>query len=161
MSPAHEHMATSVLRVFIEGAGDRVAAVAPGPTLLVTTPSGQRHEIGALLALASAASVGWKVAYLGPDLPAEEIASAARQTQAAAVALSIVYPENDPDLEGELQTLRRHLSSDVHVLVGGRAAAAYATAIDAIGGVLLGDLSGFRATLEQLATSRNTTGEIR
>ena len=40
---------------------------------------------------AAAANLGWHVTYLGASLPAAEIAGAARQNRARAVALSLVY----------------------------------------------------------------------
>ncbi|NIP80239.1 MAG: transcriptional regulator, partial [Gemmatimonadetes bacterium] len=45
--------------------------------MLVATPAGDRHEIGALLVAAAALGTGWDVVYLGADLPASEIAVAA------------------------------------------------------------------------------------
>ena len=66
------------------------------PVLVVATPAGQVHELGALLVGATAANLGWQVTYLGASLPAAEIAGAAQQRRARAVALSLVYPEDDP-----------------------------------------------------------------
>ena len=54
---------------------------------------------------------GWHVTYLGPDLPPEEIAAAAIQSGARAVALSIVYPPDDPLLMDDLAVLRAELDS--------------------------------------------------
>ena len=81
--------------------------------LVVATPAGQIHELGALLVGAAAANLGWHVTYLGASLPAAEIAGAARQNRARAVALSLVYPEDDPRLEGELTRLRESLPPEV------------------------------------------------
>ena len=69
---------------------------------LVATPAGQRHELGALMVAVAAATDGWKVTYLGADLPAAEIAATALQRKARAVALSIVHPVDDPNLPGEI-----------------------------------------------------------
>jgi len=75
------------------------------PALIITTPAGQLHELGAIPVGAAAVSQGWRVTYVGPNLPAEEIAGAAQQKRARAVALSVVYPEDDPHLSGELRRL--------------------------------------------------------
>jgi hypothetical protein len=75
------------------------------------------------------------VAYLGPSLPAEEIAGAARQNRARAVALSLVYPSDDPHLEPELAKLRSALDDRTALLVGGRAASAYGGMLDRVGAV--------------------------
>lgn len=152
---AHEHLATAVIRTFL-GHTSRPMAVHPAaPTLLVTTPAGQLHELGAVLAAACAAAHGWRVIYLGPSLPAEEIAGAARQGQVRAVALSVVHPEDDPSLPGEAARLRRLLPSDVAVLVGGRASWAYRSAFESIRAMLCDNLDQLAAALEKLRSGKN------
>src|SRR5262249_15318193 len=98
----HEHLASSILRTVLGSLGNRFDPDPRAPYLIVTTPPGQLHEMGALIAASTAASEGWHVIYLGPSLPAEEIAAAARQNRATAVALSILYPADDSRLNQEL-----------------------------------------------------------
>ena len=62
------------------------------PNLVVATPPGQIHEFGALVVAAAAAADGWRVTYLGTELPAEDIAEVAARMRARAVALSVVFP---------------------------------------------------------------------
>jgi DNA-binding transcriptional MerR regulator/methylmalonyl-CoA mutase cobalamin-binding subunit len=150
ITAAHEHFATAVIRVFLGNATNAFAATEPAPILVVATPSGQLHELGALLAGAAAANLGWRVTYLGASLPAAEIAGAARSNRARAVALSVVYPEDDPRLESELIRLRDALPRDVAVLVGGRAAPAYRKALDRIGARQLDTLDDLCTVLSDL-----------
>ena len=82
---------------------------ANAPRIIVATPAGQLHELGAVIVKDAAAQIGWHTTYLGASLPAAEIAGAAVQNRAVVVALSIVYPEDDPDLPQELISLRRFL----------------------------------------------------
>jgi methylmalonyl-CoA mutase cobalamin-binding subunit len=93
-----------------------------GLAVIVGTPSGPHHEIGALLAAAAAAAQGLRVTYLGPDLPASSIAEAAGLTGARAVALSLIYPADDFGLEAELRSLRSLLPAGVTLIIGGQAA---------------------------------------
>ena len=83
LRPVHEHLASVVLRRLL----DRVIESASFPlataNLVVATPAGQIHEFGALLVAATAAVEGWRVTYLGADLPAEDIAEAAARTRPA------------------------------------------------------------------------------
>jgi methanogenic corrinoid protein MtbC1 len=116
----------------------------------VTTPSGQLHEIGALLAAATAASEGWRATYLGPSLPADEIAAAVRQNGARAVALSIVYPTDDPHVRTELQRLGQLVGRDAVILVGGRGASSYRSALEAAGARYLPDYHKLREALESI-----------
>lgn len=131
LRPIHEHMATAAVRSLVGILQQSQPPVgASAPQLVVTTPTRQLHEVGALLAAATAAAQGWRVTYLGPNLPAEEIVAAVRQTGARAVALSVTYPPDDPQLDEELRRLRRLLDDRVPLLVGGRASAAYLEALE-------------------------------
>jgi MerR family transcriptional regulator, light-induced transcriptional regulator len=147
---AHEHLASAVVRTTLGHLGRGFAPSAAAPHLVATTPSGQLHELGALIVATLAASDGWRVVYLGPSLPAEEVAAAAHQHEAKAVALSIVYPADDPHLGAELRRLRRALPSAVVLLAGGRAVDAYGDVLAEIGAVTLTDLAQLRATLAAL-----------
>lgn len=147
---AHEHLGTAVLRTFLGQMTSAFQSPAHAPRLVVTTPAGQLHELGALIAAMVAASEGWRVTYLGPNLPAEEIAGAVQQSGARAVALSIVYPPDDPRLPQELTALRKHLGPEIAILAGGRAATAYLRTLSAIGAVVLHDMRGLRAELEAM-----------
>ncbi|MCG3149799.1 MAG: HTH-type transcriptional repressor CarH [Verrucomicrobiae bacterium] len=149
LRPVHEHLASVVVRNFLTSVGGAYAPHEAAPRLIVTTPVGQLHEIGALLVTASAAAEGWQVIYLGPNLPAEEIAAATAQHQARAVALSVVYPADDPRVEQELLKLRRFLPEQTLLLVGGRAAGGYRQAVTAAGGILIEDLTGLRRQLQR------------
>jgi len=147
---AHEHLATAAVRAEL-GLFMTSQAPAPGaPCLVVATPSGQAHELGAMVAAVTAATQGWRTSYLGANLPAEEIAAAARQSGACAVALSIVHPPDDPRLHEELRRLRRHLPQDAAIITGGAAAPAYESACKAIDAIRLEDMQDLAETLEIL-----------
>ena len=150
ITAAHEHFATALLRVHLaRGVGD-FAARADAPVLIVATPVGQLHELGALLAAAAAANLGWNVVYLGASLPAAEIAGVVVQRKARAVALSLVYPHDDPALVPALELLRELLPEPVALFVGGRAAAAVQPALERVGAQIVGDLAGLGAKLDAL-----------
>lgn len=147
---AHEHMTTAVARTFLANLMGAYAAPQGSPLLVAATPAGQLHELGALTAAVTAAAEGWRVLYLGPSLPAEEIALAAQTHGARAVALSLVYPPDDPLTPGELTRLGRLLGGQTALLVGGQAAAAYRRLVEEAGGVLLADLAQLREKLREL-----------
>ena len=147
---ADEHMATAVVRSFVGNMRAAFQVSESAPHVVATTPAGQLHELGALLASIVARSEGWNSTFLGPNLPAEEIAGASAQTGAGAILLSIVYPGDDPRLGGELVKLRRLLGDEAALLAGGRAAPQYGPFLDQAGAVTLASLDDLRDSLEQL-----------
>ncbi len=153
LTPGHERLATTVVRRTLDAIRANAQGDA-GPSLVVATPSGQHHEIGAMLAAAAAAADGWHVTYLGADLPAASIATAVEITGAQAVALSLIYPPSDPKVAEELRELRRLLPARVPILVGGQVVGSYLDSLDDIGAMKLTDASAFRSALEGLRTLR-------
>jgi methanogenic corrinoid protein MtbC1 len=150
LRPVHEHMASAVVRSFLGSMRAAYHAAATAPQLIVTTPARQLHELGALIAAATAASEGWQVTYLGADLPAEEIAAAVVQKGARAVALSVVYPPDDPMLADEIRRLRRLLPRHVDLIVGGRSAHSYASVLDEVNAHRVESLRELREELDLL-----------
>jgi methylmalonyl-CoA mutase cobalamin-binding subunit/DNA-binding transcriptional MerR regulator len=144
----HEHMATAIVRAFLDN--NRGEKPESAPRLVATTPAGQNHELGALMAAAAADEVGWNVIYLGANTPAEEIAAGVRQSSARAVALSIVYRDDDHAVQEEVRKLREYLPPDVPLFVGGRAVAALGPTLEADGIHFVPDLSEFQDRLASL-----------
>ena len=147
---ADEHLASSVVRRFVDGIRMGLQPALNAPHIIVTTPTGQVHEIGAILVSTLAAAARWRVTYTGPDLPADDIAVAAHHNDARAVALSIVYPLDDPYLGRELVKLRDTLGDDIHLIVGGRAAYSYRNVLKRIDAIELKELSDLRPRLHEL-----------
>lgn len=157
--PAHEHLASSVIRTLLGNMTNAYDTPAGAPDLLVATPAGQVHEFGALAAAVTAASEGWRVSYLGPNLPAEDIAAAAVHRKARAVALSMVYPSDDAQLHGELLRLRRLLPGDTKIVVGGRSAIAYDSTLAEISAGRVGDLAELREMLRAIRIQGQGTAD--
>lgn len=150
LTAAHEHFATATLRTTLSNAQHACGPMENAPALIVATPAGQVHEMGALIVAAVAANLGWQITYLGASLPAAEIAGAARQRSARAVALSLVYPEDDPAMETQLERLRELLPSGTALLVGGRAMPAYSRILKKLRAIPIDSLKQLGKTLDGL-----------
>jgi methanogenic corrinoid protein MtbC1 len=150
LSVAHEHLATAVFRRVLGWIMATYEVHAAAPRAVVATPARQLHELGAMLVAAAAAAEGWGVTYLGADLPAADILAAARQVGARVVALSLVYPADDPELPGELARLRSDLPAGVALLVGG--AGVPRAAVEAAGARVVDSLGDLRRLLRTLAS---------
>ena len=154
IGPAQEHLATVVIRRFLEWMLGTVNGGDGAPLLMAATLQGERHELGALLSALSGAAVGWKAVFLGPDLPAEEIGSAALRLEAEVVALSCLDPSRAETLPGEVRKIRECLPADVHLFVGGPIAVKKQMALVAEGLKVLQTFQELRGSLRVLAPSR-------
>lgn len=150
ITAAHEHFASSVISTFLSAMSKVFADDSTAPLIVVATPSGQLHDLGALLVAASAANLGWRVIYLGVSLPAAEIAGAAIQSHARAVALSLVYPEDDPNLPAELISLKNLMPKEIALIIGGRAMNSYSSTVDQITKLQAKDLNELDSILDDL-----------
>jgi DNA-binding transcriptional MerR regulator/methylmalonyl-CoA mutase cobalamin-binding subunit len=150
LTAAHEHFFTASVKVFLGDLTRQFSVPVNAPRIIVTTPTGQLHELGAVMAASTAAHLGWRPVYLGPSLPAHEIAGAAMRNEAAAVALSIVYPEDDPNLANELTDLARQLPAGTRILAGGRAARGYFETLIRIGALCADSIEEFGSQLDSV-----------
>ncbi|MBK7142856.1 MAG: MerR family transcriptional regulator [bacterium] len=155
---ANEHVASVMIRNFLTHIVEAYEPPSVAPVAVITTPTGQLHEFGAIIATITAASAGWQVIYLGPNLPMEEIALAARKRSARLVGLSVVYPHEDSGLGYELLQLKRLLPENTDLMVGGAGAPFLEERIVSSGGIVCGDLFRFRRYLE-LSLERTRSDE--
>jgi methanogenic corrinoid protein MtbC1 len=155
LDPGQEHLASMAVRTALARV---ISDIQPGdsaPGILVATPTGEDHELGAMMAAAAAASSGWRTIYIGVDLPAEDIAAAVRRTRTEAIGLSLVAANGKSSLarvSAQLDRLRDEVGPGVKIFLGGRAAASHADVAARIGAERLSDLPAFRARLESLAS---------
>ncbi|WP_038028466.1 MerR family transcriptional regulator, partial [Thermus sp. NMX2.A1] len=90
---AQEHLATLFLRSRLQELLD-LAGYPRGAPILVTTPPGERHELGAMLAAYHLRRRGFPALYLGPDTPLSDLKDLAQELGARAIVLSVLLPEN-------------------------------------------------------------------
>jgi methylmalonyl-CoA mutase cobalamin-binding subunit len=116
---SHGHLAYSVLRRVL----DHVVATATAPLgshdVIVTTLGDHAHELDALIAAAAAAADGWRVTYIGPRVPADDVADALAQLDARVLILCLAAPPGDREIPRELRRLRALLPASVELLVVG------------------------------------------
>jgi DNA-binding transcriptional MerR regulator/methanogenic corrinoid protein MtbC1 len=157
LKTGNEHMATAaVLSLLGELLRDALPSIASAaPAIVVTTPSGNRHELGALSLALTATDAGWKPIYLGADLPAADMVDALMRTGARGVATSISHALAPALTVRELARLRRLLPRRAVLIAGGPGAVAVRS-MDALAGVQwCGDVDSFQTALDALARRAN------
>jgi DNA-binding transcriptional MerR regulator/methylmalonyl-CoA mutase cobalamin-binding subunit len=155
---AHEHFATSTITVFLASFARPYPVGSTAHHLVVATPTGQMHELGAIIAVAAAQSHGWRATYLGSSLPVEELVGAAAQLNARAIGVSIVFPPDDQALTRDLLKLPKLLPAGCAVIAGGRSVETYAPTLEEIGAIKVSTLEGLYPVLDQLQKTQRGTG---
>jgi methanogenic corrinoid protein MtbC1 len=122
LSPAQEHLGSGVLERVLTWMNDPSRHDGSGPGVVIATLPGERHALGARLAAVAAQAEGWQTTYLGPDLPVDEIAAAARSVGAKTIAISAIQTDRAEETRAALSALRDLLDADVEILVGGAGA---------------------------------------
>ncbi len=151
LRPVHEHMTSSVIRSLTYILRNNNPCAANAPKMIVSTPIGQLHELGALLAAIMAELSGWQVTYLGANLPAEEIAAGVKYTNACALTLSLSFASDDHVVAKELRRLKKLVGNNVAIIVGGRAAGHYQGVLNEVGVLNIHGYAHFRQILNELA----------
>lgn len=146
-----EHMASAVVRQFLMTMLNRSSK--GGPSILFTTPSGHQHELGVLMAAITAESEGWSALYLGPETPAEELAAAAVQADARAVALGLQSGSDESRLMSELSRLQALLPEKTELILSGRYARQHRASLEGLPVRLPETLAEFRELLSEMEFS--------
>ncbi len=154
LNVAHEHFATSTLTVFLAGFARPYPPGSSAHHFVVATPTGQLHELGAIIAVAAAQSHGWRATYLGSSLPVEELVGAATQLKARAIGLSIVFPPDDLALTRDLLKLPKLLPPDCAVIVGGRSVDTYSETLQEMNAIKVETLEGLYPVLDSLQRTK-------
>ncbi|UCE84779.1 MAG: MerR family transcriptional regulator [Deltaproteobacteria bacterium] len=119
VSIAAEHLVSSATRGILADALRAGSFAAGGtPRILFTTPEGEPHEFGALIAAVTAVAAGAAATYLGPQLPTDEVAGAVAASGARVVALGVITLPLGA-ARRYLTDLRERLSAATEIWVGG------------------------------------------
>jgi methanogenic corrinoid protein MtbC1 len=145
---AHEHLASGLLRNLLSSMFRLYPPSDNAETIVLATPTGERHEFGLLLSALLAATHGWRAVYLGVDLPASEIAYSLRLTGSRFLALSLVG-SGDGGIENELEAIAGAVGAGVRVWVGGADAINHREFIERANWVLIRDLEDLEDRLKR------------
>jgi DNA-binding transcriptional MerR regulator/methylmalonyl-CoA mutase cobalamin-binding subunit len=154
---AHEHFASRHITDFLATFARPYAENVSSPHLVLATPPGQLHELGAIIVAAAARSHGWRTTYLGAALPVEEIVGALRNLQPRALGLSIVYPPDDAALRRDLEKLRELLPKECALLIGGRSSSGYDDLLRKIKAIEVRQLEELYPVLDTLQRAPSAT----
>jgi DNA-binding transcriptional MerR regulator/methylmalonyl-CoA mutase cobalamin-binding subunit len=148
ISIAQEHFVSDIVRRLIISASRGVIRQESTPCLVLTTLSGERHELGILQCGWLAASRRFRTHYLGIDMPAAEVARFALDVEAHAVLISMVMPEQEVPMLRQVRELAELLNPRCQLWLGGAAACHLREPQIPMGAVLLPTLVDFEQRLD-------------
>lgn len=154
---SQEHLATATLQRVVNDVSPLLTD-GGNPTIVVGTLEGERHANGALMAAATAASEGWRVIYLGADLPPADIAETAVHTGARAVGISMVLSEKKARASARLHELEKRMPANAKLLVGGTGSKALKRPFAGSETIFIETMEDLRTTLAAIAIDRERIG---
>ena len=120
-SVAQERLVSNAVRRHVGLALDSHDRNARGAPIVFATLPGERHELGLLMCAFLCASRGYKIHYLGPDVPVEDLARYAREVSASVIALSVILRDTLASVPEHLRRLAHHVEAGTTIWLGGSA----------------------------------------
>jgi MerR family transcriptional regulator, light-induced transcriptional regulator len=119
---SHEHFLSERVTDLLRSLRLPFEERARGPLVILATLPGEPHGLGLQMAALLVAWAGCRTLLLGTEMPVTQVASLARDSGAAAVALSLSLATRGARSNGQIRSLRQRLPRRVEILVGGAGA---------------------------------------
>lgn len=119
-SIAQEHFCSAFAREKLIGMLQTLTSSPPaGPEVICAGAPGERHEFGLMIAAIHLALRGWRVTYLGADVPVEEVERLVARRRPALLCSSVLTPLSRTDSLRFARALRTAAPPETTVVVGG------------------------------------------
>lgn len=124
VSVVQEHYATAYCREKLLVMLNSVQSRRQGaPEIVCATPPGEHHELG-LLALALRLAIrGFRITYLGTNVPTAELIDHVNKRHPDALCLSMIHSRPKAEISAFAREVRQRVDDGVRIALGGRAAA--------------------------------------
>ncbi len=104
ISPIHEHFITNLIRQKIIAATDTLPVNRlESPGIVMFLPTGEDHEIGLLIANFIARNLGWKVYYLGQNVPITDMSLINTLSDVKLILSMIITPLSEDIADGLIE----------------------------------------------------------
>lgn len=153
---AREHFFSAFLRNKIGTRFHHELQRRQGPSLILACLPGEVHEMGLMLAGLVAGARGFRVLYLGANLPLEQLPPVSDKVSPAAIVLSATTIAIDPAMSSTLQRLVQDIKAPVYI--GGDQAESGAERLKGLGMIPVGRefRSGMERILREVRGRRNS-----
>lgn len=113
-----EHLITAILRSMLLSNFETADETSGSPKALFATPSGEPHDVGTMAAALVATRAGAEVAFLGADVPADDLVDGVKNSRASILVLGVVTLPND-EADSILREIRKRVPESVGMWIGG------------------------------------------
>lgn len=94
ISVAQEHAASVFVRTKLDSLIHYAQTTSGRSSIVLATVPGEQHELGAMMVVLFLMRRGWRVTYLGSNLPGDELLNVVQQLRPALVAVGATLTEN-------------------------------------------------------------------
>ncbi len=119
VSAGQEHFATNVVRRRLQALFSVYDVVSGGATIVTACLPTEEHDVGVLILSLMLVRRGYRVVYLGANVPISGLLAIVEQTQSELVCLSVTTPEAFAQFDGVIEALRS-LPAPPLIAVGGQ-----------------------------------------
>lgn len=117
---AEEHFASAIIREKLAGImEDLDTGTARGPEAVCVGLAGERHEFGLMGICINLATRGWRVLYLGVDLPMDEVQRVVQSRRPALLCTSVVNQMGTVEFRRLVRELRDMAPPETEIVIGG------------------------------------------
>ncbi|HEU0014969.1 MAG TPA: MerR family transcriptional regulator, partial [Longimicrobium sp.] len=126
-----EHFASAFVREKLVGIMESLdTGAARGPEGVCAGPPGEMHEFGLMAAAIHLATRGWRVLYLGANVPLDELRRVLSARVPALLCTSVVMPVSEAGLCQLAQGLRAAAPRQTEIVIGGGGAMGKCAGVD-------------------------------
>ena len=122
LTVGQEHFATANLSDFLSSKWRQLNVRKEGPTAVLSTLPEETHNLGLLMCAVVTSLAGFKVVYLGPNSPVEDIIKTTEDCNAQLLCMSISNCVDSKKATDQLRQIRRILNKKTNMIIGGEGA---------------------------------------
>jgi DNA-binding transcriptional MerR regulator/methylmalonyl-CoA mutase cobalamin-binding subunit len=122
LTVGQEHFATSHLSDFLSSKWRQLNIRKDGPTAVLATLPEETHNLGLLMCAVVTSLADFKVVYLGPNSPVEDILKTIEHSKAQLLCLSISNCVEPKGAKEQLRQIRKALDKKINMIIGGEGA---------------------------------------
>ena len=118
----HEHFASERIHDFLTSIWRPLSDRAKGPNVICAALPGENHFLGLHMAASIMALYGFRIVFLGPKTPLQDIQECSWQTSAKSIVLSVSATTSKESVSKMITELREKLNPNIRILLGGKGA---------------------------------------